>query len=89
MIAVFNAIAFAFIHSGFGTALVRKPDLTEDDNCTAFYFNIVVGFVMAGVIWLIAPLVGKFSDKPILVSLLRAEGLLYGSECSVVQSFEF
>ena len=28
MIAVFNSIAFAFLDSGFGSALIRKPDLT-------------------------------------------------------------
>ena len=76
MIAVFNAIAFAFINSGFGNALIRKPDLTENDNSTAFYFNIVAGVVMAGVIWLISPLVAMFYDKPILCQLLRVEGLL-------------
>ena len=76
MITVFNAIAYAFINCGFGNALVRKPDLTENDNSTAFYFNIVAGVVMAGVIWLIAPLVAMFYDKPILCQLLRVEGLL-------------
>ena len=76
MIAIFNAIAFAFINSGFGNALIRKPDLTEDDNSTAFYFNIAAGVVMTGVIWLIAPWVAIFYDKPILTQLLRVEGLL-------------
>ena len=76
MIGVFNAIAFAFINSGFGNALIRKPDLTENDNCTAFYFNIVAGVVLYGVIWLIAPWVSVFYDKPILTQLLRVEGLL-------------
>ena len=76
MIAVFNAIAFAFLDSGFGSALIRKPDLTENDNCTAFYFNIVAGVVLYGVIWLIAPWVSVFYDKPILTQLLRVEGLL-------------
>ena len=76
MIAVFNAVAFAFMDSGFGKALIRKPDLSEDDNSTAFYFNIIAGVVMAGVIWLIAPFVSLFYDKPILTQLLRVEGLL-------------
>ncbi len=76
MIAIFNAIAFAFINSGFGNALIRKPHLTEDDNSTAFYFNVVAGVVMTGVIWLIAPWVAIFYDKPILTQLLRVEGLL-------------
>ena len=76
MIAVFNAIAAAFMDCGFGSALVRKPNLTEDDNTTAFCFNLIVGTVMFVIIWLIAPWVSSFYDKPILTSLLRAEGSL-------------
>jgi O-antigen/teichoic acid export membrane protein len=76
MIAGFNAIAFAFLDSGFGNALVRKPDLTEDDNTTAFIFNLAAGTVMFGIIWIIAPWVSVFYDKPILTPLLRAEGSL-------------
>lgn len=76
MIAVFNSIAFAFMDSGFGNALIRKPDLTEDDNSTAFCFNIVAGLVLCGIIWLIAPWVSVFYDKPILTRLLRVESLL-------------
>ena len=76
MIGVFNAIAIAFISSGFGNALIRKPDLIDDDNTTAFIFNIVAGLVLYAVIWLIAPWVAVFYDKPILKSLLRAEGIL-------------
>lgn len=76
MIAVFNAIAFAFLDSGFGSALIRKPDLTENDNSTAFYFNIVAGVVLYAIIWLIAPWVSVFYDKPILTQLLRVEALL-------------
>ena len=87
MIAVFNAIAFAFLDSGFGTALIRKPDLTEDDNTTAFYFNIVAGVMLFGIIWLIAPWVSVFYDKPILTPLLRAEGsLLILSSFKIVQN---
>ena len=87
MIAVFNAIAMAFVNSGFGNALIRKPDLTEDDNTTAFGFNIVVALVMVGVIWLIAPWAAQFYDKPILTSLLRVEGfLLIISSLRIVQN---
>ena len=76
MIAVFNAIAFAFLDSGFGNALIRKPDLSEDDNTTAFCFNIVAGVILYGIVWLIAPWVTEFYDKPILTQLLRVEALL-------------
>ena len=42
---VFLAIAQCFIDSGFSTALIRKPELTEEDLSTAFYFNIFLGLV--------------------------------------------
>ncbi len=87
MIAVFNAIAFAFLDSGFGSALIRKPDLTEDDNTTAFFFNLTAGVVLFGIIWVIAPWVSVFYDKPILTPLLRAEGsLLIVSSFKLVQN---
>ena len=86
-IGVFNAIAFAFLDSGFGNALIRKPDLNEDDNTTAFLFNLVAGIVLFGVIWFIAPWVSAFYDKPILTPLLRAEGsLLIVTSFKIVQN---
>lgn len=41
--AVFFAIAGIFIGGGFGTALIRKPEVTEKDLSTAFYYSIAVG----------------------------------------------
>jgi len=87
MIAVFNSIAFAFLDSGFGSALIRKPNLTDNDTTTAFCFNLVAGVVLYGIIWLIAPWVSQFYDKPILTSLLRAEGsLLIITSFKIVQN---
>ncbi|MBR5673740.1 MAG: lipopolysaccharide biosynthesis protein [Muribaculaceae bacterium] len=86
MIGVFNAIAYSFLDSGFGNALVRKPNLTEDDNTTAFYFNLMAGVILFGVLWLVAPWVSVFYDKPILTPLVRAEGsLLIVSSFRIVQ----
>lgn len=42
---VFLAIAQCFIDSGFSTALIRKPQLSDEDLSTAFYFNIGVGII--------------------------------------------
>lgn len=87
MIGVFNAIAFAFLDSGFGSALVRKPNLTEDDTTTAFYFNLTAGVILFGVLWMIAPWVAVFYENPILTPLVRAEGsLLIVSAFKIVQN---
>lgn len=86
MISVFNAVAYTFVSSGFSSALIRKPDLTENDNSTAFIFNVFAGLVMFGIIWLIAPLVGRFYGNDLLCPLVRVEGgLLIISSLTIVQ----
>ena len=45
---IFLAISNCFIDSGFANALVRKPELKEEDLSTAFYFNIGVGAFFSG-----------------------------------------
>ena len=75
MIAVFNSVANAFLDCGFGNAIIRKLHLTEDDTCTAFYFNLCAGVVLYGVLWLLAPFAAWFYDKPILSPLLRFESI--------------
>ena len=40
---IFLAVAQCIVESGFGAALIRKPDLSEKDLSTAFYYSITVG----------------------------------------------
>ena len=86
MLAVFMAICTTFINSGFGNALVRKPDRTEVDNSTAFYFNIGIGFVAYFIMFVCAPYIASFYKMPILiwVTRIQAINLILGS-FSIVQ----
>lgn len=88
MLAVFMSVSDAFIESGFASALIRKPDRTETDNATAFYFNIVVGLVCYGVLFAAAPLIAAFYRLPLLVPVTRvvALTLLFRSLCVVQQA---
>ncbi len=88
MLAIFMAVAQTFIDSGFSNALIRKPDRTETDNATAFYFNIVVGIVCYIILFFSAPLIASFYDTPILVPLTRVLGLnlIFNSLCVVQQA---
>lgn len=83
---VFMAIALCFIDSGFASALVRKPDLKENDIVTAFEFNIIVGLVCYLILFFCSPFIADFYNAPILSDLLKvsALSLLIGS-CSTVQ----
>lgn len=85
---VFLAIAQCIIDSGFSTALIRKPDLTEDDLSTAFYFNIGVGVVCYLLLFFTSPLIADFYNTPILADLLKVTALatLFNPLCAVQQA---
>ena len=75
MLTIFIALAQSFINSGFGQALIQKQDATYTDECSIFYFNILVGFLAAGTLCLVAPWIAAFYDQPLLTSLTRALSL--------------
>jgi hypothetical protein len=85
MIVVFMAVAQAFVDSGFSSALIRKPDLNEEDKSTAFYFNIVVGLACYGILFIASPLIAVFYDEPLLSPIIRVTGLsiIFNSLCVV------
>lgn len=71
MLAVFIAVSQSLIDSGFSQALIRKQNRTDIDNSTVFYFNIVVGFALYGLLYIAAPFVAQFYHTPELTSLMR------------------
>ena len=71
MLAVFMAVSQLFINSGFSAALVRTIDRTADDYTTAFCFNVAVGALIYGVLFLTAPAIATFYETPILKDVLR------------------
>lgn len=81
MLGIFTAVAGLFVNSGFGAGLMRKPDRTQTDCSTVFYFNIVMSTVCYGILWLISPWVADFYDMPVLKDLLRVTslGIIIGS----------
>lgn len=85
MIVVFMAVAQVFVDSGFSPALIRKPDLNEEDKSTAFYFNIVVGLACYGILFIASPLIADFYDEPLLSPIIRVTGLsiIFNSLCVV------
>lgn len=76
MPTIFLAFAQVLVDSGFANALIRKPDLSEKDLSTAFYFNILVGFVSYIFLFLSSPLIAEFFKTPILSKLLKVTALV-------------
>ncbi len=71
MLTVFIAVSQSLIDSGFSQALIRKQERTETDNCTVFYFNIAIGFLLYWLLFALAPLAATFYESPELTSLMR------------------
>lgn len=71
MLTIFMAVSQTFIDSGFGNALIRKPDRNEADKATVFFFNIFMAAACYGVIFLAAPFVAQFYRMPQLTDILR------------------
>lgn len=78
--AVFMAVAGIFASAGFTTAMVRKPELTDEDLSTAFYYNTGVGILMYIALFCASPWIAEFYDVPVLKPLMRitALGFIYG-----------
>ena len=66
-VTLFNTI----VNSGFSSALIRKQDVTQTDYNTTFVFNFVVSCVLYGVCFFVAPLIARFFNQEILVSVVR------------------
>lgn len=78
--AVFMAVAGIFAGAGFGTAMVRKPELTEEDLATSFYYSTAVGVVCYILLFFASPWIADFYNAPVLTPLIRitALGFIYG-----------
>jgi teichuronic acid exporter len=75
MLVIFMAITQVFITSGFDKALIQKKDATYIDECSVFYFNILLGFLAAGLMCLAAPWIADFYNQPLLRPLTRVLSL--------------
>jgi len=75
--SVFLAVAGVLIKSGFGAALIRKPNLTEEDLSTAFYYSWAVGITCYLSLFLASPLIADFFNQPVLIPLIRVTALTF------------
>ncbi|MBP7865794.1 MAG: lipopolysaccharide biosynthesis protein [Acidobacteria bacterium] len=71
MLTVFIAVSQVLINGGFGAALIQKKDASFLDECSIFYFNIVVSILFTAILFLAAPLIADFFRMPLLVPMTR------------------
>ncbi len=74
--AIFFAIAATLKDSGFGSALIRKIDRTEEDCSTVFWFNIGMSLILSTILFLLAPWFVDYFHQPELLWLTRVSAIL-------------
>ena len=75
LITVFITILNTFAISGIGTALIQKKNADNVDYSTVFYFNILFSFLLYGILFLSAPLIGNFYRDVTLIPIIRVLGI--------------
>ena len=75
--AVFMAIAAAFVEAGFTSALIRKPEINDDDLTTTFIYSTIVGIVCYVLLFVSSPWIADFYNTPVLKPLMRVTALSF------------
>lgn len=80
--AIFFAIAEALRDAGFGSALIRKQDRTEEDCSTMFWFNLGMSCLLGSILFLLAPWFADFYGEPDLLPLTRISAFMMCITCT-------
>ena len=76
IVTIFTTVMLGVVDSGFSNALIRKQKVTNEDYNTLFFFNLVISILMFALLFVGAPWIARFFERPQLVELVRVMGLL-------------
>lgn len=71
VISVFTLVAGCIQAAGFSQALANIKKPTHNDYNAVFWFNILAGLSLYGILFLCAPLIAQFFHQPVLVDVSR------------------
>ncbi len=66
MVLVFSGFAALLAELGFSSALVQRPEITEEHRSTMFWFNLGTAGILTLALFLAAPLLAAFYREPLL-----------------------
>lgn len=87
IVTIFTSVLLGVVDCGFSNALIRKMNVTNEDYCTLFFVNLLISLLMYMVLYICAPLIAVFFERPQLINLARVTGvLLIIQAISIVQN---
>ncbi len=75
LVTVFTSLLQVFVDSGLGNALVQKKDSDDLDFSSVFFFNMFMCSVLYIGMFIAAPYIARFYEKPELTPLVRVISL--------------
>lgn len=89
IVTVFISFARIFVQNSFNTALIQKKNVDELDFSSIFYLSLLVASILYIFIYISAPSISNFYNKPILVNILRvlAITLFFGAVNSIQNAY--
>lgn len=87
--SVFLVLANTIIDTSFSSSVIQKEELDQKMLSSIFYANLLLSLGVYGVLFFIAPAISSFYDEPILIPILRVQGLrvLISGLYSIPQAF--
>lgn len=86
LITIYITLSTVIIQGGFSDALIRKIDIDEVDLSSVFYIYMTFSLFFYFILFLTAPFIAAFYEKPILVPVLRVLGLnLFPASVNAIQ----
>ncbi len=86
IVMIFTTVLMGVVDSGFSNALIRKEVVSKEDYSTLFFLNLLMSGLMYIILYVSAPWIAIFFERPQLVELLRVTGiLLFFQALAIVQ----
>lgn len=88
IVLIFSSICSALMNAGFTTALIRKPDATDEDYNTSFIVNLGLSIFFYVAIFVCSPLIADFFEREELTKLTRVTsfGIIIGALSMIQQT---
>lgn len=75
LVTIITTLLQVFLDGGFSNALIQKKDADDIDFSSVFYFNIMCGVVVYGLLFIASPWIARFYNLPELTPIIRVLGL--------------
>lgn len=91
LLTIFTTLATVIQESGFVFVLTNKKDITQEEYCTVFWFNVITSLIIYIILFIFAPNIAEFYNKPEITTLSRFVflGFFISSLCIVQNAYLF